>query len=169
MKNIMNVFKKHCFTKRIISNRKIAFTLLAVLLILGSGAVYYHYRAISNRNNSNLSSNQSLVQAKKELLRNPNDVKLTLKVAYLTKAKNPGQAKQYFIQALAELKKINNPDVSGKSAVTYWAAAVLAEQAGEVSHAKHYYEEVIKAAGKSSDSYDNNLAEQSRVALKRLI
>lgn len=110
---------------------------------------------------------QALADAKKALSYTPNDVNAILAVAYLTKAENPGEAKQYFAQAFNEFKKQNNPDVSGKSAETYWAAAGLAEQAGETDQAKQYYQKVIEAAN-PSDSYEQSLATQSQAALKRL-
>jgi hypothetical protein len=110
---------------------------------------------------------QALVDAKKALADEPANLDNILAVAYLTQAQNPNEAKQYFMQAFNEFKQQNNPDVAGKSAGTYWAAAGLARQAGEISQAKQYYQEVMKAAN-PSNSYEQSLAEQSQAELRRL-
>lgn len=110
---------------------------------------------------------QALDHAKKALAKDPNNVDNILLVANLTQAANPSAAKQYYVQALDTFKQQNNPDVPGKSAVTYWAAANLAQQAGETSQAKKYYQEVIQTAS-PSDSYQQSLVKQSQAALAGL-
>jgi len=109
----------------------------------------------------------ALEHAKKALASEPHSVDAILAVANIDKKLNPTEAKQYYKQALAEFKKQDNPDINGKPATTYWAAAGMAEQAGETDAAKQYYQAVIKAAI-PSDSYDQSLATQSAAALKRL-
>jgi Tfp pilus assembly protein PilF len=109
---------------------------------------------------------QALEHAKEALTKDPNNVDNVLLVANLTKAENPSAAKQYYVQAFDTFKQQNNPDAPGKSAVTYWAAAGLAQQAGETSQAKKYYQEVIQTA--SPDSYQQSLAKQSQAELAGL-
>lgn len=110
---------------------------------------------------------QALADAKRALSYEPHNIDAILAVASLSRAEDPSQAKQYYIRAFDEFKRQNNPDVNGRSAETYWAAAGLARQAGEISQAKQYYQKVVEAA-KPSDSYEQSLAQQSQVALKEL-
>jgi tetratricopeptide (TPR) repeat protein len=119
-------------------------------------------KAIQNHNTS-----QALADAKKALANEPNNVDNILAVAYLTQSTNPSEAKQYFKQALDLSNKQDNANVPGKSAITYWGAANLAQQAGETDQAKIYYQEVIKAAV-SSNSYQQSLAVQSQAQLRKL-
>lgn len=109
----------------------------------------------------------ALKHAKKALAKDPNNIDNILLVANLTKAEDPGAAKSYYAQAFEKFKQQNNPDAPGKSAVIYWAAAGLAQQAGETSQAIKYYKMVIQAAD-PSDSYQQSLAKQARVQLSRL-
>jgi Tfp pilus assembly protein PilF len=122
---------------------------------------------LSNEAFSKGSKAQALEHAKKALAEEPNNIDNILLVANLTKAENPSAAKQYYVQALDKFKQQDNPDVPGKSAVTYWAAAGLARQAGETDQAKKYYQEVIQTAS-LSDNYQQSLVEQSRAELARL-
>jgi tetratricopeptide (TPR) repeat protein len=113
----------------------------------------------------------ALDHAKKALAKDPHTVDTILAVANIDKKLNPNEAKQYYKQALNEFKKQDNPDINGKPATTYWAAAGLAEQAGETNQAKQYYQEVIKAAQPTdayNQGYDQSIAAQSAAALKRL-
>lgn len=112
----------------------------------------------------------ALEHAKQALAKDPHNIDTILAVANIDKVVNPTEAKQYFKQALAELKLQDNPDVSNKPAATYWAAAQLADQAGEKNQAKKYYQEVIDAinTAKSVDTYSQSLTAQSQAALKRL-
>lgn len=123
--------------------------------------------ALANNDVQKGNRTQALIDAKKALSYTPHDSGAIMMVAYLEMAQNPSQAKQYFSLALKEFQKQANPDISGKSAETYWAAAGLAEQAGEVKQAIKYYQEVITVA-KPTDTYEQSLAAQSQVALKRL-
>jgi Tfp pilus assembly protein PilF len=160
------------------SIRTLVFILIALIVVGGAYAVYKHDAVPASTKasqetkmtNEDLLKNnkaQALVDAKKALANNPSNVENILAVASLTQAENPSQAEQYYIEAYNVFKEQNNPDVSGKSAETYWAAAGLAEQAGESSQAKQYYQEVIQVAN-PSNSYEQSLAQQSQVALKRL-
>lgn len=153
-------------------SRKATITVIALVAIVAlAGAWFYHHQTLAKQTLGSAGSPsdiQNLTQAKKELLLHPNDINDMLAVAYMTKVKNPQQAKQYFLRALNEFKKQNNPDVPGKSAVVYWSAAGIAVQAGQINQAKKYYEEVI-AAAKPSNSYDQSLASQSRTALEGLL
>ena len=112
----------------------------------------------------------ALEHAKKALAKTPHDVDAILAVANIDKAISPTEAKQYYKQALNEFKKQDNPDVVGKPAATYWAAAQLADQAGENSVAKQYYQKVVDVinASKSTDSFSQSISAQSTAALKRL-
>lgn len=110
---------------------------------------------------------QALAHAKKALIKTPDDLNAIQAVASLTEKSNPDEAKRYYVQALEVFKKQNNPDADGKTAITYWAAAGLAEKAGYKDQAKQYYQKVINAA-KPSDSYEQSLVKRSQAALKAL-
>lgn len=126
-------------------------------------------QATKSMNNALQSHNtsQALADAKKALANEPNNFNDILAVAYLTQSTNPNEAKQYFKQALDLSNQQDNANVPGKSAITYWGAANLAQQAGETDQAKIYYEEVIKAAD-PSNSYQQSLAIQSQAQLRKL-
>lgn len=158
--------------------RKVLLAVLVLAVVGGGYAVYERYfvptsvkitqeTALLNKAATQRDTAQALEHAKKILSYEPNNINAITTVAYLEQSSNPRQAKQYFAQALAEYKKQNNPDVSGKTAETYWAAAGLAMQAGQTAQAKHYYQQVITAA-KPSDKYEQSLAAQSQAALKSL-
>lgn len=119
-------------------------------------------QALNNHNRT-----QALIDAKKALSYEPNNLDLITSVAYLEEPNNPTAAKQYFNEALIQFKKQNNPDVKGKTPETYWAAAQLAYQAGQITEAKQYYQDVIQAAN-PHNAYQVSLADQSQAALKRL-
>lgn len=151
---------------------------VVVLLGVGGYAVYeQHTQSASTRaeneteqlNEALLKGNkaQALKYAEQALANEPNNIDNILSVANLLKTDNPSEAKQYYIRALDEFKKQDNPDASGRSIGTYWAAAGLAEQAGQISQAKGYYQKVIDVAN-PSDSYDQSLVAQSQAALQRL-
>lgn len=110
---------------------------------------------------------EALKHAKKALELDPNNVDAILTVANLTLKDNPEESKQYFARAFEIYKKENNPDLDGKTAINYWGAAGLAEQAGYIDQAKKYYQKVIDAAD-PNDVYHQNLVGESIAALKRL-
>lgn len=110
---------------------------------------------------------QALIYAKKALDKDPNNVDSILTVANLTLKENPDDAKQYFLRVLEIYKKENNIDAGGKTAISYWATATLAEDAGETEQAKKYYKSVIDAAD-PADMYHQSLVRQSKAALERL-
>lgn len=110
---------------------------------------------------------QALEHARKALAITPNDFEAIITVAELTAENNPDEAKQLYAQALEISKQQDNPDLDGKSAITYWGAAGLAEKAGLTDQAKKYYQKVI-ATAKETNSYEQSLAAQSQEALKRL-
>lgn len=167
---------------------RIIFLLVLVLLVLSAGAygVFIvvdkvrvkldHNYAISkaakeltvaNRYAKDKNKAQALAHARAALALAPNDPDTVLEVAALTQQDNPTEAKQVYAQALALLKTQDNPDVSGKKAITYWAAAQLAERAGLIDQARQYYQKVIDTANQSN-SYEKSLLQQSQAALKRL-
>ncbi len=110
---------------------------------------------------------QALVYARKALALDPDNTDAIFAVASLVSTDNPEEAKQLYAHAFEIFKKQDNPDVSGKTAVTYWAAAGLAERAGYTDQAKQYYQKVIDTAD-PSNSYHQNLVKKSEAALKRL-
>lgn len=112
-------------------------------------------------------TSQALAHAKKALAYEPDNLDTILTVAQLTEKDNPEEAKQLYRRALEVFKKQDNPDVGGKKAVTYWAAAGLAEQAGYTDQAKKYYQKTIDVAD-SMNGYDQDLVRQSQQALERL-
>lgn len=109
----------------------------------------------------------ALKHAQKALAHEPDNQETLLAVASLTSQGNPAEAKKLYAQAFEMFKKHDNPEESGKTSITYWAAAGLAEQAGLVAEAKRYYQKVIDAAN-LSDGYQQSLVKQSQEALKRL-
>jgi tetratricopeptide (TPR) repeat protein len=110
---------------------------------------------------------QALAHAKAALALAPDDPDTILTVAHLVEKDDPSYSNQLYNHALEVFKKMNDPDVDGKKALTYWTAAGLAEKAGHKDQAKRYYQKVINAANQK-ESYDSYLAAQSLEALKRL-
>lgn len=110
---------------------------------------------------------QALAHAKQALASDPNNVDNYVLVATLTEKDNPKEAQKVYARGLEVFKKQDNPDVDGKHAVTYWAAAGLAEKAGLTDQAKKYYQKVIDSAD-LADSYEQDIVAQSERALKRL-
>lgn len=110
---------------------------------------------------------KALAHAKKALELEPNNVDAILAVANLTLKDNPEESKQYFARALEIYKEENNPDADGGTAINYWAAAGLADQAGQYDLAKKYYQKVIDTAD-AKDAYHQDLVRQSKLALERL-
>lgn len=92
----------------------------------------------------------ALEYAKKALELSPDDLYTLELTASLTKESDPQEAKRLYARALEVFKKNDNPDEEGKKAITYMAAAGLAENAGLTDQAKLYYQKVIA----SSDPYD---------------
>lgn len=111
---------------------------------------------------------QAVEHARKALEIDAENIDSILVLANLTKEENPDEAKQLYARALELQKKQDNPDEDGKNAITYWAAAGLAEEAGLIDQAKHYYQKVIDNAADSADSYEQSLVMQAREALARL-
>ena len=153
-----------------------------VFLIIAAGlGLIYKYQNAKNRtanvakeltsvNKALIETNDSakaLEHARKALSEDPNNVDTILTVANLTANTNPAESKQLYVRALDTFKKQDNPDVDGKSAATYWAAAQLAYQADRIEEAKKYYQKVIDVADKT-DAYDQDLIKQSQEALKKL-
>lgn len=110
---------------------------------------------------------QALDYAKKALAKEPNNVDAIELVANLTQAQDPAAAKQYYLQALNAFKQQNNPDVQGRAAEIYWAAAELAREAGQNSQAVKYYQQFIQAAS-PSDSYQQSLVKQAQAEVASL-
>ncbi len=166
---------------------KLSGPLLVIFLLVVTGLLiaawvsgYFLYKArkssIQNKNNDlalvdkslqNNDSARALVYARQALAKSPSDINAIMTVADLTQKSNPEESKRLYAKALAEFKKTDNPDVDLKTAITYWAAAGMAERAGLTDQAKGYYQKVINSAD-LGDSYDKSLAQQSEAALKRL-
>lgn len=172
------------------SRRKIVFIVaLVVLLLIIAGIVVY---ALKFRSTSSTTSQQqtatipktdvnmlnesllkgdkaqALAYAKKVLAKDPHNIDSISAVASLEQENHqPKEATHYYEMAYNEFKKQMNPGAKGTTAITYWAAANMAEQAGQASDAKHYYQQVIKTAD-ASDAYQKSLVKQSKAALERL-
>lgn len=110
---------------------------------------------------------QALAYARKALDAEPNNVERILTVASLVKAHNAEEARALYGQALEIYKKHTDPNVPGQPTLVYWAAATLAEDAGQIALARQYYQSVINVADKSND-YEADLFRQSQEALERL-
>jgi len=157
---------------------KIVFLLIVIVVVAGS--VYGVVKVVVKSNpkpakeltmaNDYFRKNdrsQALAHARAALAAAPNDPDAILAVASLVEQDNPSEAQQLYAHALKVFKEQDNPDEDGKKAVTYWAAAQLAEKAGQIVQAKQYYQKVIDAAS-PSNSYDQSLLKQAQAALKRL-
>lgn len=124
-------------------------------------------QALTNKYVRENNTTEALKHAKQALASAPDDLDAILVVASLSEKTNPKEAKQYYAQALEVFKKIDNPDIDGKKAGTYWGAAGMADKAGLTDQAKKYYQKVIDTAN-LSDGSGWVLAEQSKEALQRL-
>lgn len=164
---------------KIKNHPKIVVGCLLIIVVVAGALIYVSHRSSSS---SDLAaqqtelSNQALMSgdkasalkyAKQALAQDPNNVDNIVLVANLTATNSPTEAKQYYVQALDAFKQKANPDSSGKTTITYWAAAGLAKQAGETAQAKQYYNKVIQTANKS-DAYENSIAQKSQAELARL-
>lgn len=111
---------------------------------------------------------QALTSAKEALSYNPDNIDEITAVANLeSTAGNKKQAQYYYLKAFNEFKKQQDPDGTDATTLSYWAAATMAQQAGQTAQAKHYYQEVVNTAN-SKDSYEQSLVAQSKTALKGL-
>ena len=124
-------------------------------------------QALTNKYVRENNTTEALKHAKQALASAPDDLDAILVVASLSEKTNPKEAKQYYAQALEVFKKIDNPDIDGKKAGTYWGAAGMADKAGLTDQAKKYYQKVIDTAN-LSDGSEWVLAKQSKEALQRL-
>lgn len=155
--------------------------LVAGLFLIGAVGAWFYNNQLSDTDVVTVDGEVSMVQesleendkskalehARRALARDPNNIDNILMVANLAKEDNPDESKQLFARALDAYKKQNKPDENGKTAITYWAAAGLAENAGQIDQARHYYQKVVDVAD-PSDSYHQSIAKQSREALERL-
>ena len=133
----------------------------------GAISQFQQEQTAANESVLNNDKQQALEHAQKAMALAPNDFEAVMAVAALTAEKDPEAAKQYYARALEIAKQQDDPDADGKSAITYWGAAGLAEQAGFKDQAKKYYQKVIDAAN-PTDNYQQSLASQAKEALARL-
>jgi tetratricopeptide (TPR) repeat protein len=152
--------------------------LVICILITGLALIYFNKTntatktateaAMANENFKNHNNSQALEHAKKALALAPDDPDAILLAANLSLPDHPAEAKALFAHALDIFKQQDNPDVDGKKAVTYWAAAGLAEKAGQTEQAKKYYQKVIDSAN-PKDPYEQSLLKQAQAARMRLL
>ena len=133
----------------------------------GTTKQFQQEQTATNESLINNDKQQAIEHARKALDLAPNDFEAVVTLASLTSESNPTESKQLYARALEIAKQQDNPDVDGKSAITYWGAAGLAEQAGLTDQAKKYYQKVIDAAD-TANEYQQSLVAQSKEALKRL-
>ncbi len=159
-------------------NKRPLYVLGAILLVVVSaGLIFVANRGptttasqdITLANDALINGDKTLAleRAKEALVKDSSNIDTILLVAKLTKETSPDEAKQYYAQALKEYSQQDNPDVSGKSATVYWAAADLAQRAGKTEQAKEYYAKVAPAAN-PQDDYELSIAEQSKERLEGL-
>jgi tetratricopeptide (TPR) repeat protein len=166
-------------TKKLPKPKRLISLVVAVSCLVIAGAivfVFMHHSKTSQANQEiNLSNaafsrgnkTEALIYAKKALADQPNKISNIMLVANLTNTESPSEARQYYIQALNKFKQQNNIGSTGTTAVSYWAAATMAERANETGQAEQYFKDVIKTSS-SSNSYEQTLAKQSQVELESL-
>lgn len=157
--------------------RPLIITSLLVLILGGSiAAVYLKNKNTVPPGGELTALNQALIDndedraleyARKALAHLPDDMDTILAAANVIKKYEPEEAKQLYALALDIFKQENQPDQVGKSAVTYWAAATLAEDAGLKDEAKTYYVNTIASANQE-DHYQQYLVNSAQTALARL-
>jgi tetratricopeptide (TPR) repeat protein len=125
------------------------------------------YALMANQALKKGNETEALMDDKKALAIEPNNVGNIMLVANLTEKENPELAKQYYTQAFDKYNQQNNLASPKMTAVNYWGAANLAEQAGEISQAKQYYQQVIKTAN-PANSYEQELAQKSQAQIEKL-
>lgn len=153
---------------------------LLVIVIVAVALIYHNHVSESNKvaqadqerrlaNKAFLKGNkaQALEHAKKALADQPNNISNIQMVANLMNSENPSAAKQYYVQVFDKYKQQNDIGSAHTTAVNYYVAARFAQQAGEISQAKQYYQDVIKTA-RPSNSYEQSLAKQASAELKVL-
>ena len=148
--------------------------LLCVALVIGIIVILLNQAPTKTATQENSLANDAFIKgdkalalkhAKKALEKDPNNMNTMLLVAKLSKEKNPDEAKQYYAQALDVIIKYDKPDEPGKPASIYWAAADLAQRAGQIELAKKYYAKVAPAADPQND-YEQSIAAESKVRLE---
>lgn len=163
------------------TKKRLIILLIIVLLLTGAGAAYVFftksYQSKATKINQELALvaeyqqkndiPRALEHAKKLVSYEPDNFEYITLVASLIELQNPNEAKPYYAKLLDDIKKVDNPDEDGKLISTYWAAAGLAEKAGQTESAKRYYQKVIDVAD-TQDGYEQSLVTQSQEALKRL-
>jgi len=95
------------------------------------------------------------------------DLDILLAAADVVSYQDKDQAKALYAEALKLYSTANNPEDDNKPMRVYWAAARLAEQAGECTSAAGYYEKAIKAAS-LDDPEEQDIATRSKVELDKL-
>lgn len=160
-------------------SKKTVFAIIAGVLILGvlvaGVAGFYQYKAkrqlaqldkvseaVANKDTST-----AYKLAQQALDMNPNDMDSLLAAATLAEKEDPEESKRLYARILEIQSKEDNPDEDGKTAITYWSAAGLAEKAGKVELARKYYQKALTAVD-MKDSYHQFIANDSQTALERL-
>ena len=118
--------------------------------------------ASANKNNS-----LALYHAKRALQTSPNDLRAIDLMAVVTSKTNPAESMKYCAQELSLYKQQSNFDSGKLNTLQYWAAAGLAENAGNKAEALKFYKAVVKGAN-MNNSYENDLARQSKETIQRL-
>ena len=118
--------------------------------------------ALANNNNS-----LALYHAKRALQASPNNLRAIDLMALVTSKTNPAESMKYFTQELSLYKQQSNFDNGKINTLQYWVAAGLAENAGNKAEALKFYKAVVQGAN-MKDSYENDLARQSKETIQRL-
>ena len=105
--------------------------------------------------------------AKQAVDKNPNDMDSLLAAATLAEKEDPEESKRLYTRILEIQSKEDDPEADGKTAITYWSAAGLAEKAGKVELARKYYQKALSVVD-MKDSYHQFIANDSQTALERL-
>lgn len=158
-------------------------TLLIALAIIGVSVLSFVVYGVQNQREANKvvdaeielandavlqdDPKKALQHAKRAYEASPDNLDAILLLAELTKKENPTEAKKLYGQALDAYKDQNNFDDGDVNAIENWAAAGLAEDAGNKAEALKYYKQVlIKASAK--DGYESSLIRQSIESIERL-
>lgn len=110
---------------------------------------------------------KAIDSARRAVEEDPSNLTALETLASLLVEQDPKQAKEIYARALKVYKSDYNLDKGGGTAINYWAAATLAENAGRTNEAKQLYQLVIDTA-EPGDDYQQLLARQSQAALERL-
>lgn len=169
-------------TKKLSTFTKTSIVLLLFIFLAVAGIIIYKHLNMPKLSKIELASQeksdanaaltkgdnkQALTYAKMALKDQPNNLSNIMLVANLENANNPSEAHYYYNLALNLYQQQNPISSSNTKAVNYWVLAHLAQQVGNTSLAKQYYQDVINTANPSI-SFEQSIALKSQSEIKDL-